>query len=401
MNVSRAPRVMMVSRLFFPWIGGTERQAQKLAGALVEQGIDVRILTGRWFRGTPAADTVDGVRVIRNHTLWEFFGIRGLRKLGGYLYVVSLSWALWRHRKTYDVIHVHGLNYHTAVSAFCGARLGKPVVAKLANSGPDSDISKMRQSQQLAGSRFLLPSALRCDRYVALNTVIVKELTEAGVDRHRIVEIPNGVAVASQAVDGARSLRELRMVFVGRLHEQKDLFTLIRAVVEIERMQPGTITLTLVGDGPLRSEIDELVKSQGVDHCVRLVGSSSDVESHLMASDVFVLPSRAEGLSNALLEAMASGVPVIASRIPGNVDVVDHERTGLLFEVGDEHALAECILAMVDTSLRDRLARAARAEIAERYGLETIASRYVELYRDLVASIGQAPKEPIQQEEAS
>ncbi len=379
------PRVMMVVRLFAPWVGGTERQAQRLATALAGMGVDVCVATGRWFRGTPGSEIIGGVRVVRNHTLWEFFGIRGLRKLGGYLYMVTLAWLLWRERKRYDIIHVHGLNYHTAVSTLVGRRLGKPVVAKLANSGPDSDIAKMRESQQLAGTRVLLPAALRCDRFVALNTAIVQELSDVGVDRNRIVQIPNGVDDTQALHRDITHPGPLRVVFVGRIHEQKDLPTLVRSVGLIESERPGLVDVRLVGEGPLRDALERQVAAEGLSGRIHFVGASDDVFGYLESSDVFVLPSRAEGLSNALLEAMVAGLPSVASKIPGNVDVIDDGRTGILVAPGDQRALADALTRLADQpDVRRRLGEAARREASERYGLDTIASRYLSLYREML-----------------
>jgi glycosyltransferase involved in cell wall biosynthesis len=183
----------MVIRLFSPWVGGTQTQALRLARALRDRGVDVRFVTGRWFRGTPREETIDGVPVFRNHTLWEGFGIRGARKFGGYLYLLTLWWHLWRRRDTYDVIHVHGLSYHTFAAVIAGGRLGKPTLTKLANSGSASDIRKMRSDQHLALSRWMLPAALRCDRFVALTETVQRELEEAGVSGARITRIPNGI----------------------------------------------------------------------------------------------------------------------------------------------------------------------------------------------------------------
>lgn len=384
---SPVPRVMMVVRLFAPWVGGTERQAQKLATTLAAMGVDVRISTGRWFPGTPGSEIIHGVRVFRNHTLWEFFGIRGFRKLGGYMYMLTLALFLWRERMSYDIVHVHGLNYHTAVCAIVGRRLGKPVVAKLANSGPDSDIVKMRESQQLAGARILLPAALRCDRFVALNKVIVQELLEAGVERERIVEIPNGVddSVAKRRDD--RDPGPIRVVFVGRIHEQKDLSTLVKSICLIESKRPGLVDVSLVGDGPLRTSLQQQVLDADISDRVHFMGSSDDVAGILESSDIFVLPSRAEGLSNALLEAMAAGLPSVASKIPGNIDVIEDGRTGLLVDPGDEDGLAEALTRLADQpDLRLRLGTAARKEASERYGLGTIARRYVGLYREMASA---------------
>ena len=211
MNQSgRRPRVVMVVRLFHPWVGGTERQAQTLARRLADRGVDVRIVTGRWFRGTPRRDEIDGIQVFRNHTLWEGFGIRGLRTLGGYLYMVTLAWHLWRTRSTYDVIHAHGMNYHSAVAVQTGHLCGRPSITKLANSGEASDVDKMRHDRQLRGARFLLPAALRSDRFVALNAAVVDELRAVGVPEERIISLPNGVdldGVVPKADHAARRRR--------------------------------------------------------------------------------------------------------------------------------------------------------------------------------------------------
>lgn len=380
------PRILMVVRLYAPWIGGTERQAQALARTLIGMGFDVSVSTGRWFRGTLRTETIDGVPVIRNHTLWEFFGIRGMRKLGGYLYMVTLAFTLWRRRSSYDIIHVHGLNYHTAVSAVVGRRLGKPVLVKLANSGPDSDIVKMRTGQQLAGSGIMLPAALSVDRFVALNPVIVEELVASGVDRRRIVEIPNGVDDTQPVERNQTGRPPFGVVFVGRIHEQKDLPTLVRAVGLVEARRAGSVTVTLVGDGPLREEIETMVASMGLDERISLVGATEDVASHLRAADIFVLPSRAEGLSNALLEAMAAGLAPVVSEIPGNVDVVEHERTGLFFDPGDEESLAAAIVRLVENpEWRHQLGEEARQAAVGHYGLSAVAARYAALYGELAA----------------
>src|SRR5690554_5758991 len=174
-------RVQMIVRLFYPWVGGAERQAHKLARTLKQKhNVQVEIATGWWFRGTPQRETIDGIPVYRNHTLWEMFGLRGFRRFGGYLYMLSLLWHLWRRRAQYDILHVHGLNYHAAVAVLAGRWFGRKTIVKLANSGKASDIRKMYKGQQLPLSRFLLPIALKSDRFIATSRAIRQELIEVG-----------------------------------------------------------------------------------------------------------------------------------------------------------------------------------------------------------------------------
>ena len=380
-------RVLMVVRLFYPWIGGTERQAHKLALAIHQRNVDVQIVTGRWFRGTRRTELLDGVPVFRNHTLWEFFGVRGLRKLGGYLYIVSLLWHLWRRRDTYDVIHVHGLNYHTFAAVLAGRRLGKPVVTKVANSGPASDIKKMREDRQLALARFMLPTALTCDRFVALNRDVISELTEAGVPTSRIVELPNGVETGLVRRTDYSLHDPARVLYVGRLHAQKGLDTLLHAFASLLAQTDQPCTLRLVGEGPARQQLVTLAGRLGIAQRVDFVGRRDDVARQLEHADVFVLPSRAEGLSNALLEAMACGVPPVVSDIAGNREVVRHRRTGLAVAMDDPAALAAALReALEDRELREELGTAARRSAEQTYGLDGVAERYIALYRSLLAA---------------
>lgn len=374
-------RVLMVVRLFHPWIGGTERQAHKLAAALIDRGVETTVATGRWFRGTAPDEMLDGVPVHRHHTLWECFGIKGLRKFGGYLYIVTLLWYLWRRREHYDVIHVHGLNYHTFAAVLAGRRLGKPVVAKLANSGRASDIAKMREDRQLALSHLMLPTALDCDRFVALNPAVVSELAAAGVPRDRIVELTNGV----DATRPARSSYELHdppcVTYVGRLHPQKNLDTLLRAFAILRSRLPHPAVLRLVGEGPSDDSLRALAAELGIADVVDFAGRHEDVMAQLDLADVFVLPSRVEGMSNALLEAMTGGLPCIVSDIPGNRAVISDGSSGLLVPVDDPVCLATALERLLtDRDLRAHLGSAARATIERTYALTTVATQYLGLY---------------------
>ncbi len=380
-------RVLMVVRLFHPWIGGTERQAHKLAAALIDRGVDTTIVTGRWFRGTPRDEVLDGVPVHRHHTLWEFFGIRGLRKFGGYLYIVTLLWYLWRRREDYDVIHVHGLNYHTFAAVIAGHRLGRPVIAKLANSGRASDIAKMREDRQLALARHMLPTALTCDRFVALNPAVVSELSAVGVPRERIVTLTNGVDTGRAPRRDHALSDPARILYVGRLHPQKGLDTLVRAFALLRARLPQPVVLRLVGEGPAEQELRRLAHELGVAELVGFAGRQEDVTPHLDDADVFVLYSRVEGLSNALLEALAAGLPAVVSDIPGNRTVVTDGRTGLVVPVDDAPALASALERLLtDDGLRTRLGTAGRLAVEQVYSFDRVAAQYIDLYASTLAT---------------
>lgn len=382
-------RVNMVVRLFFPWVGGTERQAHKLAKMLKARKVDVEITTGWWFRGTPQREVMEGIPVFRNHTLWEMFKIKGLRRFGGYLYMITLLWHLWRRRKEYDVLHVHGLNYHTAVAVLAARWFRRKTVVKLANSGQASDIHKMKIGQQLPLSRFLLPLALRSDRFVATNRAIVQELMSVGVPADRITQLPNGVETDSIPVKADYALNdEVRLIFVGRLHQQKGLDVLLAAFQQVIRKYPSlNVRLQLLGDGPLRHDLRALSEQLGIALQVDFLGMTGKVFEYLQKADIFILPSRAEGHSNALLEAMAAGLPVVVSDIPANLDVIENKRNGLTFAAGDPASLAHAVTLFVDdVELREHLGQSARETIESQYSLSSIADRYISLYQDVLSN---------------
>jgi len=375
----------MVVRQFYPWVGGAERQAEQLAAKLIEQGLDVRVVTGWWRWDTARREVVSGVPVFRNFTFWNMFGVRGLRKFAGYLYMLSLFWHLWRQRAHYDIIHVHLLSYPAWPAVLAGRWLGKKTIIKLANSGTQSDLLRMRQDDMLPGQRWMLPLTLQADRLVGISHEIVAELRAAGVPANRISHIPNGVVIPPAVPRRQPAGGRLEVVFVGRLVPSKGGRTLIAAFDQARQARPNLFgQLVLLGSGPLRPELEALARSLGIESQVRFCGAVRDVPEHLRQADIFVLPSQAEGISNALLEAMARGLPCIASRVGGNRDLIREGESGLLVTPDDVGELALALIRLAeDAALRERLGRQARRQVEAENGLDSVARRYQALYAAL------------------
>ena len=198
--------------------------------------------------------------------------------------------------------------------------------------------------------------------------------------------IANGVDI-----DGAPKRRELtasgatatvEVVSVGRLAEPKDFSTLIDAVAQLE---PGTVRLRVLGDGPLRTMLEARIAERGASAAVELVGEVSDVRPYLASSDIFVLSSRSEGLPLSVLEAMAASLPVVATAVGGLNELVLDEETGLLVDAGNASGLASALARLAgDPELRARLGDAGRRRTEEEYSLNRWRSAHLALYRELL-----------------
>ena len=382
-------RVLMITTRFYPVVGGAEKQAQKLAKKLVEKGLDVKVVTGWWDRKTPRKEMVDGIPVFRNFTFWGMFGIRGIRKFGTYTYMVTLLLYLLRHRKEYDVIHVHSATFPAFVGVIAGKLLSKPTIVKVMTSGKLGDIKRMQENRIMSGTRQMLPVIRNADCVISLNSQAGRELVEAGFRKDGIAYIPNGVEIDDAKIKASYDLNhQVTLTFVGRLHPKKGLDILLRAFNKAVQRKPGiSWQLLILGDGSLRSELEATARQLGIWDETRFCGYVDDVFPYLARTDIFVLPSYSEGVSNALLEAMSCGSPCIATDIAGNADVITDGENGLLVRCGEENDLATAIIRLVEKKeLRARLGNEALETVKRSYSIESVTDRYVDLYRQLLQS---------------
>ncbi|THF63659.1 TIGR03088 family PEP-CTERM/XrtA system glycosyltransferase [Pseudothauera nasutitermitis] len=240
-------------------------------------------------------------------------------------------------------------------------------------------------------------------RYVALSAQLEGYLNaRVGVPAARIARICNGVDARRfhPAERGREPLAgspfnasALRVIgTVGRLQAVKDQTLLVRAFARLLRSEPqlaAPLRLCIVGDGPLRADLERTVAEAGLGGRVWLAGERDDTPEVMRALDGFVLPSRAEGISNTVLEAMASGLPVIASAVGGNPELVDAGRTGTLVPAGDEEALAAALAGWLHAPQRARAqGLAGRVRVEEGFSLDGMVARYAALYDELLAAAG-------------
>ncbi|MDX1655834.1 MAG: TIGR03088 family PEP-CTERM/XrtA system glycosyltransferase [Candidatus Competibacteraceae bacterium] len=205
-----------------------------------------------------------------------------------------------------------------------------------------------------------------------------------GVDSERFYPAPAGRA--SLPLEGFAPPDALVIGTVGRMQAVKDQLTLVRAFIRLlERLPAQRLRLVLVGDGPLKSQADALLRQAGVRELAWLAGSRDDVPELLRGLDLFVLPSLAEGISNTILEAMASGLPVVATRVGGNEELVVEGQTGRLVPTGDPQALTEALACYLEQPAQRRAhAQAARRRVESLYSLAAMTEAYRQLYDRLL-----------------
>ena len=198
----------------------------------------------------------------------------------------------------------------------------------------------------------------------------------------RTVMIHNGVDLDRPQRAPGPPRTPVALLSVGRFRPPKDFTTLVHAMAALE---PGTARLAIAGDGPDRQTLEQEIAKHHLGETVELLGTRRDVDQLLAAADIFVLSSDSEGLPMSVLEAMAAGLPVVASAVGGIPELVSDEQTGLLVPPRDSRALAAAIRAIAgDPQLRDRLGAAARRRAETEFSLETCRRRHLDLYRDLL-----------------
>lgn len=235
-------------------------------------------------------------------------------------------------------------------------------------------------------------------RFVAVSIDLKAWLERSiGLAGDRVTHIVNGVDCERFRPGRADAIRRslglgddaLVVGTVGRLEAVKGQELLLRAWPLVEERLPKAsraLRLVLVGDGSRRAALEALARELGIADRVIFAGARADVPEALRAFDVFVLPSLNEGISNTILEAMACGLPVVATRVGGNPELIDEGVTGRLVAPTDPAALADAIVAIAaDEATRQRMAQAAREQAVQRFSLEVMVRRYDTLYAEVSA----------------
>ncbi len=347
-------------------VGGTERQMVELARRLDQSRFRPHLAC--FHRRGRLLDEIPARIPVRAFPVTGFATPRAIVQLGAF--------AAWCRSIGADIVHTCDL--YGNIFGLPGAALaGVPV--RIGNRREILTGDKSRA--QLSGQRLAYRAA---HAVVANSSAAGDQLEREGVPPARIRLIANGLDPArfipAPFIPARARPAAARVVMVANLRAEKGHDTLLTAVPRILEHHPEA-TFTLVGDGPRRGPLEVLVRALGIASQVRFAGESADVASILREHDLFVLPSRSEAFPNALIEAMATALPVVATRVGGIPEVVRDGVNGRLVPPDDPAALAGAVVALMDDPAQAyALGQAARLDVERHYTIDRMVERFEQLY---------------------
>lgn len=359
--------------------GGSERQFAELARSLNPAAFDVH-LGCLLKRGT----FLDGESM-------HHFG------LGGSLYrwqSIKSRYAVAKFMRASQVSIAHAFDFYTNLMLIPAARLARiPVVI-----GSQRQLGDLLTPNQRRVQIMMFRST---DCVIANSRVVAAALVGEGVPESKVAVIPNGLPelAFSEAIPAFAKISGLvRVGMIARMNSRaKNHVIFLEAAARLAARIPQ-LEFILAGDGPLRAELEALADRLNLRPRVRFLGDRRDIPSVLASLDISVLASASESLSNAIIESMAAGLPVVATRVGGNPELVS-ERTGLLVPPNDAEALADGIEHLVrDRALRAQMRQNARAFARSNFSIEQMRTRHEELYRDLLERKQWRPRRQIPSE---
>ena len=362
-----------------PLGGGAGNAAWFIARAMQSEGAEIHIVTAG-FHGLPETEHLDGVSIERLPV------IRKRQDRSNIIEMLSfLVSAMWHSRRM-------KLGDYDAIIAFFSVPAG--IVAwRIHRHQPHMPYLVSLRGGDVPGltpevswiHRLIAPlrrRVLRASRAVVANAPELGALAEKA-DGISVAVVPNGVDTDYYSpVRRDMTSQTVKVLFVGRFHRQKNLFTLLDCFSDAARRVP--MQLVMVGDGPEREALIRHAMDLDCADSVVWAGwlGKSDLRDAYRSSDVFVNPSFYEGMPNTVLEAMACGLPVIASAVGGNDQLVEDDLTGLVFGLSEPGRLTDALLRLAqDAPLRERLGVAARARAVANHSWRNVARAYLDLLR--------------------
>jgi len=415
------PRIYVAISTFFPLVGGAETQTHAQCKQFREKGYEATIVTFRHKKAWLPHEVIAGVPVVR------VGGIlldareklpRLIQKLLYLLAILQMTWLLWRHRKYYDVLQVCQFNLLVLPFSLLCRFAHKPMTIVVISAGAGKPTKSRNNAMLIAGpidpstpwlqvdgqtwvdgDLYNLERAgkavVLCTQFLLKHIRVVVIVLSSRMSRYLIAHniripetqiIPNGVDITRfQPLndDSAFKERTKTVICISKMRYEKGIDVLLQAWRLVQEHAPEA-RLIIVGSGRIQSQFECMANELGVTGSVEFAGLQSDIPAQLHRGSIGVLPSRWEGMPNALLEATASGLACVATAVSGSEDIIQHEINGLLVEPEDYESLAQALLTLLhDPELVQKYGSAARATTEKNYSLEQVTNMYIELYNKL------------------
>ncbi|MDE2150103.1 MAG: glycosyltransferase family 4 protein [Gammaproteobacteria bacterium] len=356
----------------YPATGGAEMQARLVSAALAESGHHVQILAPHLEAQQALKEQIDGIPVHR-------LAYPKIKGLGAVILNLRFAAFLLRHRCDFDAIHIHMMHNLAGAAGWIKPWIRPSITVKVSGAAEFEGGILDPGLRHRAVHRVLNAGAKRLDAFQCISQDTGQIMLRAGYPAEKLHFVPNAVD-CGRFVHSPISARDFRVVFVGRQVAVKGLDVLLRAWAETTR--PAGARLVLAGDGPERPALMQQASALGIAETVEFPGTISDVPALLAGAAAYVQPSHREGLPNSVLEAMAAGLPVIATRIGGHEDIIAEGETGLLVPPADPGALAAALQRLFENSeLRRRLGDQAAAYVRRNFATTVVIERLLDLYR--------------------
>lgn len=373
------PKILLVVDGFYPTIGGTELQVELLSEAFKARGHAVQVVAPWLDRRRPRIEMIRGVRTTR-------IGYPQIRGVGALILMTRFFfWLLW-HRREYDAVHVHMVKNLATVMGMAKPFLGKRVMAAKVSGAWEFEGGVLDPAL-----RDRLPWSLmnvfirRLDYFQTISEFTGERLRDAGYAPSRIVMIRNGLPIDAFRAARAACHRDDRVVtigYAGRLEPVKGVDVLVDACAALSQRGVDQYRLLLAGVGTRRESLALQAEALGIADKVTFLGAVEDMPGFMAGLDIYVQPSHQEGLPNSVMQAMAAGLPIAATAVSGNVDLVVPGINGWLSTAGDSTALADSLEKLVaDAGMRARFGEASAASIQGSYALDTVLDQLTALYR--------------------
>ncbi|WP_158907805.1 glycosyltransferase family 4 protein [Rectinema subterraneum] len=378
--------ILMITRYYYPHCGGNENQAKLLAEYLSKYtNANIRIITSHYSKKLPKNQNINNVNVDRLSCI-EIKNINKFPKIirnilfliQEYSFIIAIYIYLKKNIKYYDIVHVHQSSWLCLIPTYFAKANNIPIIIK------ESTLNGFQYLKYLLLPQKIKYYVIKKAEFIAISTMIERNLIEQGVIKEKISLIPNAIEINKfrkfrKCYNGLDNNDNI-ILYVGNYKQGniKGLDILLKAVAIVKNKYPN-IKLRIIGDGNINSYKDIIIK-ENLNEIIENLGQQNDISKFFLDVKIFVLPSRSEGMSNSLLEAMAAGIPCVATRVSGVEDIIKDSENGFIVEKEDYMAIAERIIDILKDKRLSKKFYIESAYISKKFDISIIADKYINLY---------------------